>query len=278
MEHHGRTIKMLNASIDESPNEDSEFRFLVDNQLFKYITISGGLFTPDDMAFEPALVPQLPPFPLGDWNTARVSADAATGLPCFEVVEKRLLPSITNLWHSVRIDYMELHMGRRLRSNVWEATCARFGSKIVVAKFARFPWEVGYLAKETAAYEWIQGQDIGPAFLGHLTEEGRAIGFVMARVGGGDCSGNEGAESGIHHAQEEDLPLCQSLLGRMHALGIKHGDTNKHNMLVHNGRATMIDFECAVRLASTEEMEEEMEKLPGQLRDSSGRGGVVRMN
>ncbi|KLU91966.1 hypothetical protein MAPG_10914 [Magnaporthiopsis poae ATCC 64411] len=270
MEHHGRIIKLLHVSIDPDPSEDSEFRFLVDNQSVKYITISGGLFEPLDMSFEPDLVPQLPPFPHGDWNTARISADAVTGLPCFEAMEKRLLPGITNLWHDVRIDYAELRMGRRLKSNVYEATCARLGSETVVAKFARFPWEICHVAAETTAYEWIEGHGIGPAFLGHLTEEGRVIGFVMARVGGG----GEGPESGFRHAQEDDLPLCQSSLGRLHALGIRHGDTNKHNFLVHHDRVTMIDFDVASRPASAEELEQEMQRLLDQLRDTSGRGGV----
>lgn len=269
MEHHGRIIKLLHASIDPDPNEDSEFRFLVDNQSVKYIIISGGLFEPPDMSFEPALVSQLPPFPPGDWNTARISADAATGLPRFDATEKKLLPGITNLWHDVRIDYTELRMGRRLKSNVYEATCARLGSKTVVAKFARFPWEIGHVAAETTAYEWIEGHDIGPAFLGHLAEEGRVIGFVMARVGGG-----KGPESGFRHAQEDDLPLCQSSLERLHALEIRHGDINKHNFLVHDGRVTMIDFEAAFRPASTEELKQEMQRLLDQLRDTSGRGGV----
>lgn len=273
MKHHGRIVSLLHASIDPDPNEDSDFRFLVDNQFVKYITISGGIFEPPDMSFEPDLVPQLPPFPPGDWNTARISADAVTGLPCFEATEKKLLPGITNIWHDVRIDYMELHMGRRLKSNVYEATCARFGSETVVAKFARFPWEISHVAAETTAYEWIEGHDIGPAFLGHLTEEGRVIGFVMARVGGGG-SGGEGDEPGFRHAQEDDLALCKASLERLHALGIRHGDTNKHNFLVHDGRVTMIDFDAAFRPASARELEQEMQGLLNQLRDKSGRGGV----
>lgn len=160
-------------------------------------------------------------------------------------------------------------MGRRLKSNVYEATYARLGSKTVVAKFARFPWEIGHVAAETTAYEWIEGHDIGPPFLCHLAEEGRVIGFVMARVGGG-----KGPESGFRHAQEDDLPLRQSSLERLHALGIRHGDINKHNFLVHDGRVTIIDFDAAFRPASTKELKQEMQMLVNQLRDKSGRGGV----
>ncbi|RKU47702.1 hypothetical protein DL546_009369 [Coniochaeta pulveracea] len=85
----------------------------------------------------------------------------------------------------------------------------------------------------------------------------------MARVGGG-----KGPESGFRHAQEDDLPLCQSSLERLHALGIKHGDINKHNFLVHDGRITIIDFDAAFRPAITEELKQEMQRLLEQLRDT----------
>jgi len=57
-------VEMLQASIDE--NDESYFRFLVDHNSIKYITIDFGLYTVDDMAFAPVLLPRLPVFPLGD--------------------------------------------------------------------------------------------------------------------------------------------------------------------------------------------------------------------
>lgn len=153
-------------------------------------------------------------------------------------------------------------MGRKLRSNVYEATCDRFNSTIV-AKFARFPWEVPWMERETMAYEWIESHQIGPDFLGHLTEEGRVIGFLIARVA--DC----------RHATPEDLPLCRLALSKLHQLGIKHGDINKHNFLIHGGKATLIDFDNASRPASTGEMEVELSGLQDQLSDTSGRGGQL---
>ena len=86
----------------------------------------------------------------------------------------------------------------------------------VVVKFARFPFEIPYLDSKTSAYQWIQSHQIGPQFLGHLTEEGRVIGFVMKRI------------TGHRHATMEDLALRQKTLSKLH-LSIKHGDINKHN-------------------------------------------------
>ena len=44
--------------------------------------------------------------------------------------------------------------------------------------FARFDWEIQYIENETTRIN----HDVGPRFLGHLTEDGRAIGFLMERI------------------------------------------------------------------------------------------------
>lgn len=153
-------------------------------------------------------------------------------------------------------------MGQELRSNVYEATCDRF-SETVIVKFARFPWEVAMLEKETLAYEWMEGHQVGPAFLGHLTEEGRIVGFIVARI------------SDFSHATPADYPLCESALSKLHQLGIKHGDTNKHNFLIHGEKATLIDFDSAERGVSASELQDEARNLQDQLKDTLGRGGRV---
>jgi hypothetical protein len=118
------------------------------------------------------------------------------------------LPRIPNLWHSLQIDHLELQIGEERRSNVNEPTSPRFDSTIVV-KFARFPWEIGYLDAETAAYERIQGHQIGPRFLGHLTEEGRVIGCLMERI------------PDAQHATPEDLSVCQQNFVQTTSAGVK---------------------------------------------------------
>lgn len=253
-------LQLLQASAD--PDNDSEFRILVDGKSIKYITIGAGIYDCDDMCFGPSLVSLLPPLPPGDWNTGRISRHAATGEAHFVTVSNEPLPGITTTWHATHIDHLELTMEDKLRSNVYLATCPRFSSAIVV-KFARFPWEISQLETETAAYEWIEGQQIAPNFLGHLTEEGRVIGFVMSHI------------PNCRHASPEDLQQCSLVLSKLHKLGVKHGDTNKHNFLIHNGRATLIDFENASRPDSADELDEELGELMNELRDTSGRGGRV---
>jgi len=56
-------------------------------------------------------------------------------------------------------------------------------------------------------------------------------------------------------------------------LGIKHGDINKHNFLIHDGKAILIDIESATRCSDWKILEEEFGQLKDELRDTSGRGG-----
>jgi hypothetical protein len=72
---------------------------------------------------------------------------------------------------ATRVDYLDLSIGRKLRTGIHETTSSSpFGEQTIVTKFARSPWEFGYIESETTAYQWIDGHDIGPRFLGNLTE------------------------------------------------------------------------------------------------------------
>ncbi|OAQ73805.1 alpha-galactosidase A precursor [Pochonia chlamydosporia 170] len=253
-------IQLLQASIDE--DDESEFRMLVDKKAVKYITIAPGLFSNDDMCFAPSLISHLPPFPPGGWNEVFIARDPKSGHAYFESVRTSHLPGITPTWHVTQIDHLELTMGDKLRSNVYEATCPRFPST-VVAKFARFAWEIPQLAEETRAYSLIEGQGIGPEFLGYLTEEGRVIGFLMEHI------------KGAHHAEPDDFQACHRVLSKLHKLGLKHGDINKHNFLVREGQATLIDFDVVTKEAGREELDAELASLRDSLADESGRGGRI---
>ncbi|KAI1758997.1 alpha-galactosidase A precursor [Hypoxylon sp. FL1150] len=253
-------IMLLQAGVD--PEAISKFRILVDNKFVKYITIDAGLYDRDDMCFGPSLISLLPPLPPGNWGKGHISRNPKTRDAHFSAVSTTSLSGIMKTWHPTQVDYLKLCEERKLRSNVYEVTCPGFGSTIV-AKFARFEWEVPQLEAETMAYGWIEGQHVGPAFLSHLTEEGRVIGFLTARI------------TDYRNATPEDFPLCYLALSKMHKLGIKHGDINKHNFLIHDGEAALIDFDMASRPTNNYELEVELHELQDQLRDTSGRGGQV---
>lgn len=212
------------------------------------------------MCFGPSLISLLPPLPPGDWNTGHISKDTATERPHFIGHEKIQLAGITNIWHPLLIDHLELHMERKLRSNVYEASHPRFDS-LVIVKFARFAWEIPQVNAETAAYQWIESHQIGLRFLGHLTEEGRIIGFITERIT--DC----------RHATFEDHIPCELTLSKLHGLGIKHGDINKHNFLIQDTQATLIDFDLSSRCKAVDALDEEFRRPRKELQDTSGRGG-----
>lgn len=149
-------------------------------------------------------------------------------------------------------------MGQRLKTNVYEASHPELGD--VVAKFAIFEWEVGYYEAEIEAYSWIEGHGIGPKFLGHLTEEGRVIGFVLQNL-------HE------RHACIDDIVSCTRIVERLHALGILHGDLNRHNFLVTDNRTALIDFEACTKSKDEGEKARELQGLKQELLDDSGKGG-----
>ncbi|KAI4862164.1 alpha-galactosidase a precursor [Hypoxylon rubiginosum] len=244
------------------PDGVSEYRFLVDGKDIKYITIEPGVIPPDDISFEPALKSELPTFPPGDWNEGRVAKDKTTGNAIFVTSTRRDLPAVKNIWHDKKIDHLQLTWVDRMRQNIRLVTCPLF--KHQVYKFAEFPWQIPVMEMETTAYGWINGQGIGPQFLGHVTEAGRVIGFLLENIPG-------------YTAEVNDLEKCQRVLKRLHALGLKHGDVNKHNFLIRDGKgeAVLIDFETTIRCQDERELTGELEGLREQLEENDGRGGVM---
>ncbi len=61
----------------------------------------------------------------------------------------------------------------------------------------------------------------------------------------------------------------------MHDLGIVHGDLNKHNFLITESGAVLIDFETAKKSGDGEVMKKEFEGLEVQLLDESGNAGMI---
>ncbi|KAJ0414688.1 alpha-galactosidase A precursor [Aspergillus carlsbadensis] len=205
-------IELLQAEVDE--DDQSLFRLLVDGHSIKYITIEPGIYGAEDMCFGPSLVSLLPDLPPGNWNDGLVAKNPDDGQAHFAHARVTQFPAVQNTWHATTVDYLDLAIGRKLRTGIYEATSSLFGAESIIAKFARFPWEIGYLESETTAYQWINGHSFGPRFLGHLTENDRVIGFLLERI------------TGARHAGAEDVEVCQEALSRLHGLGVRHGDIN----------------------------------------------------
>ncbi|KAB8221982.1 hypothetical protein BDV33DRAFT_190071 [Aspergillus novoparasiticus] len=235
--------QLLQAELDETGL--GFFRLSVHGNI-KYLTIGRNVFSTTEMAFGPSLRSQLPEFPSGDWNDGLIVKDKSTGKPYFA--------------RAYSVDYSDIQVGKRLRTGIYEAQCPGYDT-VVVAKFARFHWEIRYMESETTAYEWIKDHDIGPRFLGHLVEDGRVIGFLMERT------------SNARHAVLDDLEACWDTLSQLHALGIRHGDTSRFNFLMTDSRAVLIDYDIAQKCDNYNVLSEELDGLAESLASTSNRGG-----
>lgn len=257
----GSNLKLLTLLVDSNDEDESEYRFLVDGKHVKYVTVDAGALPKDNRTFAPVLLTLLPPFPPGDWNEGHISRHPDTGLLFFSWTKRSSLLGVENTWHPTRVDYLDLEMLERIRQNI-HVVRHRLFDETVLVEFTEFPWQTPFLEAETTAYQWIDGKGIGPTFLGHVTEGERVIGFVVEYIEGAKCAGLE------------DLVACRHILAKLHALGIKHGDINKHNFLIRDGEAILIDFESAERCDEREELESEFQRLEQSLSDPSCRGGV----
>ncbi|KAK7421800.1 hypothetical protein QQX98_002016 [Neonectria punicea] len=253
-------VELLTLLVDSNDEEESEYRFLIDGKHVKYVTVEPGALLKGRRTFAPALIPALPSFPPGDWNQGHVSKDKGSGILVFSHTKKSDLPSVKNIWHPTKIDHLELTKVDRLRQNIHKVAHPHFDRSVLV-KFAEFPWQMPFLEAETTAYQWINGRGIGPKFLGHLMEDGRAFGFIMEHI--------DDAQT----ATPEDLSACRASLASLHALGIKHGDINRNNFLVRGGKANLIDFEASERCENQNELDSESHLLELSLKDTSYRGG-----
>lgn len=233
----------------EGPNCPSFHRILIERKHFKYIRIEAGVYDLDDLYFPVILEKKLPLFPRGDWNIGIITLES--GRPRLSATSQAALPSSEYTWHEPppRFEYLSFKFERRLKSHVQIVTSPHF-QQPVIAKFARFYWEVGHIA-EIEAHSWIHGHELGPKFLGYLTEEERVMGFLTENLVG-------------RRVNSDDLEACRETVRRMHALGIIHNDLKKNKFLIRDGKAVIVDFEHAEKstdevamrkeLASVEEM------------------------
>jgi hypothetical protein len=260
---------LVEDDIDEDTNDPdgSIYRFLVDGKYIKYVTTAPGTFARDlfEQTFGPILLGELlPPFPVGNWNNGYVAKDPATGEVAFIKTETVSLPRVKNLWHPVKLNELDFTPLERLRQRVRISTHPELNDgKPVLIKTAIWHWEIASMETETTIYAHICDRDIGPRFLGHVTEgvDGRVVGFAVEWVQDARTAG------------PEDLEGCRKALGRLHELGIKLSDTNKHNFLVREGNnVVLVDFELA-KMCSPQELEDEMNALKECLEDTSPRGG-----
>ncbi|KUI57672.1 hypothetical protein VP1G_04950 [Cytospora mali] len=242
---------------------DCYFRILT-NRHVKYITIKAGALDAeslDDMPLDfQNILPPLP-YEANTWKTAYITRN-----PSSRQLEATFssadLPSVKTIWHPRMIDYLDIERTEYLTVRAQECKLKADPALRMIAKMARFHWEVQYMEAKTRMYQVLDGRGTAPKFLGHIYEADRVIGFLLEKVPDG------------RNAEPADLEICHAALRRFHALGFLHGDCNKYNFIIRpDGQVVLIDFEKSEPCADPALLEAEIASLKGKLADTTGRGG-----
>lgn len=268
--------------VDVEDECESEYRIEAAG-LVKYITIAPGTIDPDLLSLPLTSLPPLP-YMETSWTAAHISRDMQTGELKSKLSNEKL-PGVENVWHSASFNVLSLQRTKQLTAAAFEALIPEevravysnlptsgeqssgSGSPTVIAKIARFAWEIPRIEQETRTYELLHSKkatDLAPRFLGHLHERGRVMGFLLEKVQGHDS------------ASINDLRECELTLKRFHALGLLHGDVNRYNFLVGNRSVKLIDFERSQEGAAEDVKAAELRSLRAQLTEETGRGGGLR--
>ncbi|KAL5341344.1 hypothetical protein BJX70DRAFT_66310 [Aspergillus crustosus] len=249
-------------SMEVSSRDDSEYRILVQNRV-RYLIISAGTFERSTLSMPLSALPEFPED--RTWNMAYVNRDPASGEVAMDL-QHRTFIGIKDPWHPVLVDCLKLKRIKQFTATTYEATYSgdepltTESSPVVIAKVARFEWEIPRLSQETLIYKSLEDTGLAPRFMGHVHEHGRVIGFILEKL--------EGRQANI-----EDLSSCQAALQRLHDIGILHGDVNRYNFIIQDDAARLIDFEKSQLCnGTTAFMQAEMDSLCDQLVEDTGRG------
>ncbi|KAH7014277.1 uncharacterized protein B0I36DRAFT_369251 [Microdochium trichocladiopsis] len=263
---------------------NSHLRILA-GSIVKYITIPEGTLTSEDLEDLPFDFQNiLPPMDYtGNWQSAIVARDELSG-ELVSILSSTPLPGVRDRWCSRSVDFLSLKRVRLLAPQTAIFTLKDSTSlegvqtaaaTLLIGKMARFGGEILYMETETRAYRLLndarQHQRTvprTPRFLAHIEEGGRIIGMLLEKVEG-------------RPACESDVAECAQALRELFRVGILQTDCNRYNFLVNDsGHVTIIDF-GNVTFITTENaaegaamLEEQIEGLEEQFRDTSGAGTV----
>lgn len=236
--------------VDSSNEEESDYRVRIGTQI-KYNSVDPGTYHQDILTFPPELFDHLPKLPDGDWMKVRIFRKSGH---LIAEPSNAILKGVTTCWHHNLVDVQSLVFEERPSARV---DVVKYNSKSTIAKIARFEHEVPWIEDETAIYQAIDGHDIGPVFLGHLVEHSRVMGFLLEKIEG-------------RQAELGDLEACQSIVKRLHSLGILHGDLNKYNFIVG---PTGITLSARKKNGNKDAMQKEFASLADRLIEETGLGG-----
>jgi hypothetical protein len=177
---------IISMEVDDENSCESEYRLQIGNQV-KYLVVSPGTFDRDTLSFP---LGSLPPLPYKDeWTVAYISRDKTSG-NLETSISNRTLAGVKCRWHPITVDCLELERTEQLTAAAFEALSHSTIPSIptppatVVAKIARFEWEIPRIERETRAYQLLEGSGLAPRFLGHVHENGRIMGLLLEKLEG----------------------------------------------------------------------------------------------
>ncbi|KAI1347344.1 hypothetical protein F5Y01DRAFT_329801 [Xylaria sp. FL0043] len=223
-------------------SEPTRCLFLADDGSLKWIAVNAGVF-PGRWSFSPRKASRLvfPPFPTGPWNLGQIRR-LKNGEVGFEKTLEVPLDGIdsAHAWHHTKIEFTELqnvtYSDNRVDGRIFHAKHPQFEGKNLFVKID--PWLGQYSKKamvtEIKAYQLLEGLDIAPNFLGHVTYNGAMIGLILEMV--------EGAQT----TEKEDELARIKAVKKLHDVKIVHGCAHHLNFLkVGQEKMLIIDFEEA---------------------------------
>ncbi|KFY91528.1 hypothetical protein V500_04626 [Pseudogymnoascus sp. VKM F-4518 (FW-2643)] len=168
--------KIISMEVDDEDSCESEYRLQIGTQV-KYLIVDPGTYDRDTLSFPLA---SLPPLQYdATWTVAHISRSPSGTLRTSLSTPK--LAGVKSLWHPTTIDYFDLEKTTQLTAAAYEAVpspalASTLGTSPIIAKIARFEWEIPRLEQETHIYHLLSNSGLTPRFLGHIREGDRVIG------------------------------------------------------------------------------------------------------
>ncbi|KAI0867449.1 hypothetical protein GGS24DRAFT_515549 [Hypoxylon argillaceum] len=214
--------------------------FLADDGSYKWVGVNAGVFPGRWSWKAPSYYKRLvfPPFPTGSWNLGQIRR-LENGEVAFTKTLELPLMGAENAWHPTKIEFTDFETAVPFDGDcdarLWIAKHPHFDGKSVFVKIALWPsnWSKQAIENETRAYQLIDGLDIAPKFLGHVTYHGAIVGFILELV--------EGAQTTTKNDENARIEV----VNKLHGLGIIHGTAHRKNFLKTGNGVIMIGFEDA---------------------------------
>jgi hypothetical protein len=219
-----------------------------EQKAIKYVFLESAALPADYHSRSKPVSINLPRLRLGDWDEAYIHLDRHTRTYSISNTTRRSHLELMGFWHPRKIDYLEFTKVETLQPDRLQVvTHADFDAPVLI-KIASFPSDVPSLKREAMSYRLLQGSGATPEYLGHVTENGRAIGFISEYI------------EEVLSIRGRNKQGCLAALHSLHQRGIAHGDAHDGNCLIRkNGSSVLIDFELSVETWSREEFERDLD-------------------